>query len=243
MIGYCTLLFFFILLSGLFLWWPRRWKKSQIRASFQVKWSSGKKRLSYELHKVMGFYALLPAWTLAITGLVIGFPWFAQSYYALLSGGKSLITVEDIRSDSSYRTASSQVQSLHFLDSLAQRQAYQQNEQLAYILPKSVEAPLWVINNPLPPSMENTERRFYRRFTYYDQYTLSPLTSANIEHNDISNVSFAEKLIRINYDLHTGRLLSLPSKILFFVSSLICCSLPITGVLIWKNRRFKKRKV
>jgi len=242
LIGYCTILFIFILLSGLFLWWPKKWKKSTLKASFQIRWAAGRKRLSYELHKVLGFYALVPAMILAITGLVIGFPWFAQGYYAAISQGKALVTIEQITSDTSRYRPQSKKNSEQFLDSLSRQHALLRNEHLAYLLPQSRTDPLWIIFNPVAPSLQNMESRFQRRFQFYDQYSLAQLPSSNIETGDIEDATFSQKVFRANYDLHTGRLFGMFTKTFFFFISLVCTSLPITGFLVWKNRRYKTPK-
>ncbi len=71
---------FFILSSGLYLWWPRR--NNQLRQSFTVKWPAGAKRLQFDLHKVGGFYACLPLFLLAVTGAYFVFP---DEYQAVLN--------------------------------------------------------------------------------------------------------------------------------------------------------------
>jgi len=45
----------------------------------------------------------------------------------------------------------------------------------------------------------------------------------------------------MNFDLHLGFFMGLPGKILAFLASLICASLPVTGFLIWYNRKWGKR--
>ncbi len=71
---------FFILTSGIYLWWPRR--KNQVRQSFAVKWPAGAKRLQFDLHKVGGFYACLPLFLLAVTGAYFQ---FQDEYQAVLN--------------------------------------------------------------------------------------------------------------------------------------------------------------
>jgi uncharacterized iron-regulated membrane protein len=46
----------------------------------------------------------------------------------------------------------------------------------------------------------------------------------------------------MNYDIHVGAIIGLPGKILMFFISLICASLPITGVYIWWGRRNKEKE-
>lgn len=45
----------------------------------------------------------------------------------------------------------------------------------------------------------------------------------------------------MNYDIHVGQILGLPGKIIAFLASLICASLPITGFIIWLGRRKKSK--
>ena len=53
---------------------------------------------------------------------------------------------------------------------------------------------------------------------------------------------FGEKVIAANYDIHVGSILGLPTKIIAFIVSLLCASLPITGFMIWYGRRKKAKK-
>jgi uncharacterized iron-regulated membrane protein len=43
----------------------------------------------------------------------------------------------------------------------------------------------------------------------------------------------------MNYDLHVGSIGGLTGKIIAFIASLVCASLPVTGFLVWylKKRR------
>ena len=53
----------------------------------------------------------------------------------------------------------------------------------------------------------------------------------------VSNERFSKWLIRSNYSLHIGAIGGLPTKIIYFVASLICASLPVSGCIIWYNRK------
>ncbi|AYN04263.1 PepSY-associated TM helix domain-containing protein [Flavobacterium sp. 140616W15] len=50
------------------------------------------------------------------------------------------------------------------------------------------------------------------------------------------------KMENMNLSLHLGTWYGLPAKILTFIVCLICTSLPITGFIIWYNRKFKKKR-
>jgi uncharacterized iron-regulated membrane protein len=83
-----TLVFFFLMITGLILWWPKN--KAIAKQRFTIKWNARWRRKNYDLHRVLGFYALSLGIVLSITGLVWGFQWFAQGYYKLAGGEKSL---------------------------------------------------------------------------------------------------------------------------------------------------------
>ncbi|MGL6125490.1 PepSY-associated TM helix domain-containing protein, partial [Chryseobacterium artocarpi] len=51
----------------------------------------------------------------------------------------------------------------------------------------------------------------------------------------------AERATDATYDLHVGAFFGMPGKILAFLMSLFCASLPITGFMIWWGRRNKKK--
>ncbi|MDX5478837.1 MAG: PepSY domain-containing protein, partial [Cyclobacteriaceae bacterium] len=78
-------------------------------------------------------------------------------------------------------------------------------------------------------------------YRYFDQYTLAELPVDHIW-NRFHEASVGEKLQRMNYDIHVGAIAGLPGKFLAFCLSAIIASLPITGFLIWRGRKKKRRK-
>lgn len=69
-VTYTTLLFVFILLSGIFIFLPGNGK--QLRQRFMVEWGKGAKRRLFDLHVSLGWWALLWLLLLAVTGLGFG---------------------------------------------------------------------------------------------------------------------------------------------------------------------------
>nr|MBP7644731.1 PepSY domain-containing protein [Saprospiraceae bacterium] len=61
-------------------------------------------------------------------------------------------------------------------------------------------------------------------------------------YNRFDQSTFADKLMRMNYDIHTGAVFGLAGKIFMFLVSLLIASLPITGFLFWYGRREGYRK-
>jgi uncharacterized iron-regulated membrane protein len=87
----------------------------------------------------------------------------------------------------------------------------------------------------------NTDEDTYWKtdYRYFDQYTLQELPVEHI-YGRFKNATTADKLLRMNYDIHVGAILGLPGKMLAFFTSLIVASLPVTGFMIWWGRRKKK---
>jgi uncharacterized iron-regulated membrane protein len=78
-------------------------------------------------------------------------------------------------------------------------------------------------------------------YRYFDQYTLEEIDVDQI-YGRLDKASIADKMFRMNYDIHTGAIIGLPGKFLAFFASLIAASLPVTGFLIWWGRSKKNRE-
>lgn len=69
-VTYTTLLFVFILISGIFVFLPKNGK--QLCQRFKVEWGMGSKRRLFDLHVSLGWWTLLWLLLLAVTGLGFG---------------------------------------------------------------------------------------------------------------------------------------------------------------------------
>jgi uncharacterized iron-regulated membrane protein len=88
------------------------------------------------------------------------------------------------------------------------------------------------------PDEGKTYRRFFR---FFDRTTMEEIKGGGVLGHPIDGSSTADKIYRMNYDLHTGSILGLPGKIIAFFASLICASLPVTGFLVWWGKKKKKK--
>jgi len=75
-------------------------------------------------------------------------------------------------------------------------------------------------------------------YRFFDANTLNEIETPSI-YGKYKNADFADKVIRMNYDIHIGAIGGLAGKVIAFISSLIIASLPITGVLLWYGRKHK----
>src|SRR5690606_5520703 len=84
---------------------------------------------------------------------------------------------------------------------------------------------------------QNSWRESYPLWSYYDRKTAELVYSYGTD-----DLNTADKIRAMNFDLHVGSFMGLPSKIFAFICSMFCASLPLTGFLIWYNRKWGKKK-
>ncbi len=79
--GAANLAFLFIVLSGMYLWWPRSLRWAAVR---QVVWFRrglpGKAR-DFNWHNTLGFWSALPLALIVYSGVVISYPWATNMVY------------------------------------------------------------------------------------------------------------------------------------------------------------------
>lgn len=225
-VGYSTLLFVVLLLTGLWLWYPKSNKGWKQRFWFSWKKTTGRKRKNYDLHNIGGFYAFMPALVLALTGMVWAFPWFRMLVYVLVS----------------MSTTPPDLGPPPFADTLRQEKiSYQKALDTARRLYPAAAAygiALTQEYKPLQITVQQTEHRY----AVLHQLYVHPSTGKVLKHRTHAQKNAGEKLITANYDIHVGAIAGFAGKLLAFVVSLLVAMLPITGFYIWWGRRSKKRR-
>ncbi|HDZ15497.1 MAG TPA: PepSY domain-containing protein, partial [Pricia sp.] len=79
-------------------------------------------------------------------------------------------------------------------------------------------------------------------FRFFDQNTLKEIETPSI-YGKYENAKLADKIQRMNYDIHIGAIGGIAGKIIAFLVSLLTATLPVTGVFMWYGRKYKKKKV
>lgn len=234
-VGVCTLIFVLLLLSGLVMWWPKNGKKANLNKSFKIKWNGSFKRVNYDLHNVVGFYSLMLAFVLAVTGLVWSFEWVADSLYFVASGGETKPGHHHPHSDVS-KAGTFESDTISMLDLAWYKTLEQEPEAQGWYMTPVLEDE----EDAIEIIAYQDQGSWYNHNTYYyDQHTLEPF---RVQADRFSEAGFADQLEMLNYDIHVGAVAGLPGKILAFFISLICASLPVTGFLVWWNKRKKPKK-
>jgi len=74
-VGYSNLLFFFIVISGFYLWWPRKWTWRNVRPTLLFRGGLNGKARNWNWHNVTGIWCLVPLVIIVGSGVVMSFPW------------------------------------------------------------------------------------------------------------------------------------------------------------------------
>ncbi|MDR6564543.1 MULTISPECIES: PepSY-associated TM helix domain-containing protein [unclassified Arcicella] len=227
-----TLVFVVMLISGIILWWPKNESAAKQRFWFRWKNTTKWKRKNYDLHNILGFYSAWIVLIIALTGLVWGFEWFANSVYGGLGGEKSTMYTEVFSDKKQKENLTKQSPAI---DRIWYKMLAEQPlaKTIEVHIPESDSASLAVNINV----EEGTTWKIDYR--YFDQYSLKEL-SVNHLYGRFPVDKVADKILRMNYDIHVGAIFGLAGKVLAFLVSLVAASLPISGVLIWWGRRKKQ---
>ncbi|PUZ20156.1 Uncharacterized iron-regulated membrane protein [Chitinophaga costaii] len=225
-VGWSTFIFVVLLITGLVMWWPKKWNRKNREDSFTIRWKARFKRLNYDLHNVLGFYSLLVALVLAFTGMVFSFRWFMAIVYVLASGTIKPPPPEPVLKSK----VLVQTPAMSGLDV-----AYQSALQ---IIPQARRFSV----SPAKGKDGVIAIAGYRgKETYYDYDNLSfdQYSGKLLYRNNYTQRNRGVKLISMDYDIHVGAIAGLPGKIIAFMASLVCTSLPVTGFIIWWGKRKK----
>jgi uncharacterized iron-regulated membrane protein len=228
-----TLIFVVLIISGIVLWWPKN--KAARKQRFFVKLNAKWRRTNYDLHNVLGFYMSWIIIFIAFTGLVWGFEWFANSVFWVSSGGKTATEFYMPSSDTMATTSlDGPAIDLIWEKVNAQRKGYTGITEVH--LPEDKKTTIEVALNP------DGDTYWKADYLYFDQYTLQ---EKEVKHSygKLKNATVAEKIQRMNYDIHVGAVAGIAGKIIAFLASLICASMPVTGFLIWWGRKKKTKKM
>ena len=80
--GACNLAFFFLAVSGLYLWWPRKWRTKGLKRSLWFIRASGKAR-DWNWHNVIGLWSAPVLIVLTLTALPISYRWAGSAIYTI----------------------------------------------------------------------------------------------------------------------------------------------------------------
>ncbi|TYZ14458.1 PepSY domain-containing protein [Hymenobacter lutimineralis] len=230
-VGISTVMFLFIIGTGLVLWWPAT--RKALKQRLRVKWGSGWKRLNHNLHIVLGFYAALFLFVFAFTGLAWSFEWFNKGIYAVTNS--PMQRPEPPVSVATPATPATPGAPVALSVEAAMVRARQLAPNVVYYalqLPKDATSSIRVATLRPDATYENATDE-----VYLDQYSGQVLRQQTYEQRNLG-----QRVRGMFKPVHTGAIFGWPSKIISLVVCVLGFTFPITGTILWLNRLRKQRR-
>jgi uncharacterized iron-regulated membrane protein len=223
--GINSIIFLFILGTGIVLWWPAA--RQAFSQRLAIKWGSNWKRLNHDFHIVLGFYASVFLFIMAATGVGMSFDWVGKTINTLTHSPQQ-------RPEPPSSAAAAPGTAAFGADAalaLARQQA-PGAESYTVQVPKE---PTGSIQVGILPAGAITERA--TDDVYLDQYTGQVLRQQAYAEKPVG-----QRIRGLFKPVHTGAIFGWPTKILALIFVLLGATFPITGTIMWLNRTRKAKK-
>ncbi|MDB5013853.1 MAG: hypothetical protein JWQ25_2055, partial [Daejeonella sp.] len=220
--GVSVCIFFFILITGIVLWWPK--SANALKHRLKIKTDNSFKRLNHDLHIVLGFYTSIFLLIIVISAISLAHDWFNDGIFKITNSSKELPEAPDSKFVPGNK-------SISFDDALrAATQSIKDVEYYNIRKPKDSAAVFTV--NVLPKSSMEMATATY----YIDQYDATVVGSLSF-----SDKNVGQQIRSSMKSIHIGSFFGIPSKLLWLIISLLGFTFPITGVIMWLKRIKKNR--
>jgi len=254
-VGWATIIMSILIISGLVIWLPRNvrfWYKG-----LKLKFSGSGKRLNYDLHRGLGFYAAILILAMTITGPFWSFEWYRAAFLQVL-GIEAQVPTPRVQPVPLPTQALGVVATDSIVAVVNDFPEVEKNSQ--FLEPKNVfssfEKILEIASDELPyrgvsriqipdaDAISISIRRSRTGFFAYsgvDRVEINRVTAQVENINRFTDLPVNEQIAGSIRALHTGEIFGTFTKILYFIAALIASMLPVTGVIIWINRLRGKR--
>lgn len=220
-IGITTILFVFILISGIVWWVPTDKKKWKSR--FTIKTKSGIKRLLYDLHLVFGIYACIFLLICSLTGLMWSFEWYRNGVYTIFGAEQS----KGGGHGKGGNNDDKKIEIDPLIWSTAFTNIQKSNTNCQYITISDGSATALSDNAP------------HARAT--DKYKWNKKNGTITEISKFGEKTTSSTIISWAYALHVGAYGGIFTRILTCIACIIGASLPLTGYYIFYRKHLKKK--
>ena len=235
--GVATLLFLLGVITGMVIWVPQ--KAKNWKQGLQVKWDANWKRVNHDLHNTLAFYSLGALFIMAVTGPFWSYQWYKTGwqktwdiYQAPKEEKKGPTQEQAKKEEAPVEEAILPTYELS-LDEilLAANKTLNYEGNVRITLPEKPGSDI---------AISKSRTGFFAR-AGADQLKLNPENLEVKEANLFGDLPVRQQIGRSVKALHTGEIFGQFTKFLWFVGCLIATSLPITGTLIWLNKKKKKK--
>lgn len=256
-VGTSTLMFVFVLISGVVVWWPRT--RKALKNSLKIVANKGWRRFWYDLHVAGGMYALVFLLAMALTGLTWSFQWYRTGFYktfgvevqpsmghgnaaanATAKGGKREESPEGRSGRSGNRGEKPEGRGEHSESREGRKRSPYTNWQQVYEQLAEANPDYKLISVSDGSASVALPRFGNQRGT--DRYKFNPRNGEITETTLYKDLDNSGKIRGWIYSVHVGSWGGMLTRILTFIAALVGASLPLTGYYLW-IRRLMKRKI
>ncbi|WP_158797696.1 PepSY domain-containing protein [Pedobacter sp. L105] len=234
-----VVIFVLMLISGWILWFPNQMRL--LKQSLTIKWNASAKRINYDLHNVLGFYASGFLIVISLSGLYMAFD-SVKSAANFLTGTE----LSDVKVKG-HKDKGAKIKGIkkegHKIKAEAKGDSVIRYDEIYSDL---------AAKYPGAISTQLTTRKtgdLRVRMTYpsnwvrnISTFIYKPGTGKLSKYKLYQNFTAADIMESTDLDLHTGQLFGLFGKIMACTASLISASLPVTGFIIWLKKKKKGKK-
>ncbi|TWP29473.1 PepSY domain-containing protein [Apibacter muscae] len=230
-IGISTLIFILLSISGLILWFPKKfkyWKRwNHWKPGFKIKFKARWKRINHDLHNTLGFYSLFLLLLMAITGLCWSFEWYKNGLGKIMG---SEVFAGRNEKPLTLKNTSDQTISFEEVERIV-------NQQLPYKGDVRINIPK---DSAHAYSISKSKSGIFA-IAAPDKMNLNPYNGEIISLDLFKDKPLNVQIVSLIKPLHIGDIMGTFSKVLYFICCLIGTSLPVTGIIIWFNKMKKKK--
>ena len=257
-VGVSTLLFVFVLISGIVIWWPRT--RKALKNSLKITATKGWRRFWYDLHVAGGMYALIFLLAMALTGLTWSFPWYRTAFYKVFG-----VEVQQRAAQGHEQKSDAQKRNTKLA---AHREKKREGNEVRKgersRRPENNHSDMYSVTSPFVYWQEIYDK-LRRQNPEYKQISISSGTASvsfnrfgnqrasdrysfntdNGEFTETSLYQHQDKSGKIRgwiYSVHVGNWGGMFTRILTFIAALLGSALPLTGYYLWIKRLIKVRK-
>lgn len=221
LIGFTGIGCLLLLISGLYVWWPRGQGRHQWKAALTIKSKAGLLRRLFDLHRVAGIYGLLVLFVVVFTGVYMIFP---ESFRAvtphtsplLRAGALEQATTPQLTANQAFEIAKTALPESSF------SRLYSGDGKQAWLM---------TFATPGDPKEDHG----------YSRLTLDPTNGQILDTRNWQTAPIGDRFFEWMMPLHNGSGLGWIGRALVCISGFLPLVLMITGIWRWLRKRRAKR--
>ena len=254
-IGVSTLMFVFVLISGIIIWIPHSTKA--LKNSLKISVNKGWKRFWYDLHIAGGLYTFIFLLALSLTGLTWSFSWYRTGFYKVF--GVEMQEKGELRMENGEGKKRDMQEKERSEKEGENRKGRNQRKGETHSLLPSQFSPLpspyalWQkvyeqlkAQNPDYKQItvsNGTANVSFNRFGNQrasDRYSFNPRNGEITETTLYKDLDNSGKIRGWIFSVHVGSWGGMFTRILSFIASLLGATLPLTGYYLWIKKEIAR---